>query len=434
MWFAYQPTRDGRIVPCRVAESGEQIPIPGASVMADPLSVTLTAHPSGKFLYASTRFDQNRDGWNVGNDPPRPPERAQSFLRVYRIAAAGGLTLIQTSPVKGILAGPMVYPDGRRFFAQLPENRYLVFDIRPDGTLAAPRRFPAFPTFILEWSVGVSDDDRVAFAPGKRIGYYSRRWVMLEVSGSVVQRLRVLADGSVKFEGEEWIRRGEDPPAPSARNDPGHILYRPDGRSAVMQGRSRFLWHFPADSTGRLRTEAAIRYPLIGKLWDTPSPFYRRSKDGAWTLFAIGRNESENFLYRLPAPGKAERTASFGAKDQLGLRPSPDGRILYPYFGDWKAEGRHYDYQIAAYRVDDRGRVTPSVPRRPIDVIAPESIVFLERERPPPRLLSPARNGRIIRYDRSSRSRKSAEANDAFGKSANPPMGCARPFRRRPRH
>ena len=37
----------------------------------------------------------------------------------------------------------------------------------------------------------------------------------------------------------------------------------------------------------------------------------------------------------------------------------------------WTRKRQRYDYQLAAYRVDDRGRVTPSAPRRPVDVISP---------------------------------------------------------------
>ena len=207
MWFAYQPTGDGRIVPCRVAESGEQIPIPGAAVISDPLSVTLTAHPSGKFLYASTRFDRDRDGYNTADPNPRRPDREKSFIHVYRVTPDGTLSLAQVVPVKGILGKPVTYPNGRTLFVERAEKGYFLFPIRPDGTLAAPRLVADFSTFGLTFSTGVSDSAQFAIAPNGKTAYDSDDWTMLEISGAFLQAYRVAADGVLKKRGELWEAR-----------------------------------------------------------------------------------------------------------------------------------------------------------------------------------------------------------------------------------
>lgn len=361
MWFAYQPTEDGRIVPCRVAEDGAFSVIPGAAVKTDPLSVALTSHPSGKFLYASTRLLYERDGWDAATPNSRTALRKKSFVYVYRVAPDGRLSRAQRILVNGVLVKTAMYPDGKRLFAGLPDHRYLLFDIRSDGTLSAPRPFSDFPTFTLERGADTWGMTDLALSPDGKAGYLYIWQLVKGRSQASLQPLRIAHDGSLKRESDRWEIHDSDPPSPSIRRAPGPITYSPDGTFAVIGGDSNELWHCPLDAAGRIREDKSVRYPLRGPESETPSPFFHRQRSGEWRIYGLIRQGNGNVLYHLFAPGKFEQTATFGTGGYCGYVSTRNGHLLYETYGVYDDERKRYvNGKMTAFRLDDAGRVTPA--------------------------------------------------------------------------
>ena len=340
-FWAYQVGRDGGIAAFSVAPNGDLLPLSFVNPIADYVpdapagkrqyQITLLKHPVLPVLYAVMPLHR------PDTERGKPPRFTGYQVRVFGVAANGQLVLKQ----KTTIAQPIyaISFDGKWLYVPSGGGKLQIYAASASGTLqkvggaagiTEGGGTDAYP------QAGIGDNYALVFLPGGRIAFRIHHWNMLDSGGSDFRRFRVLPNGVLQalrepdnvLESEEWTR------------DNGDFVFSPDGRTALMMGKSGTAYVLSVTAWGQMRSGRAVVRGQTGPVWahGDNAVFDRTKKFVLLIPSSYGLpNKTQSFrVGQITGIGKLRETARFGLPALINKKPLPLGTVSYS--GDFRPD------------------------------------------------------------------------------------------------